>query len=532
MRVEQHPKLDGQPPRQRAARWVEEALAAGAASAWSWDAATGALELDRGAAVLGADPASLADLEALVHPDDRARRGSALQRAFTQGESWTCSFRLAASERRWVEERGRAVRSVQGKLLRAVALVVDVSDRRRAEEALEGRVQREARDRQAAEVAAGMAEAALRALARSEALLESMFSSMADALVLFDRSGRATRMNPTARAMLGVGEGQELHADLAPVRALDADGQVVPADRLPSALALQGHSTRGQALCFDAPDGRKLWVVAGAAPVRAPDGVLVGAVLSLGDVTTLRRQHEEREDLSRMISHDLRTPLNVILAHAKLLGRRVEGPEATRARAEAIATSAQRMATMLNDLVESALLEAGKLRLQLEPVDLEELVSDLRRRLAAAYGGERVYVVAQEDLPPVLADSERLERVVANLLTNALKYSAPASEVLVRLGAEDGKVVLRVEDRGQGIAPEDLPHLFERFFRALGTRRHDGMGLGLYTARRLIEAHGGAIGVSSVPGRGSTFWVSLPAASAPAGGAPGATPARTDGAER
>jgi signal transduction histidine kinase len=255
-----------------------------------------------------------------------------------------------------------------------------------------------------------------------------------------------------------------------------------------------------------------VWTVCGAAPIRAPDGAVAGAVLTLGDVTRLREVHEQREDLSRMISHDLRTPLGVILAQAKLIGRRSEGPEAVRSRADAIVTSAQRMTAMLNDLVESALLEAGKLHLEREPVDLATMSRDLRGRLAAPYDGERIRIEVAAGVPRVSADPARLERVLVNLFTNALKYSEAGTEVVVRIGGDASGAVLEVEDRGPGIKPEDLPHLFERYFRALGHRRYEGMGLGLYTARCLVEAHGGTIAVASEPGRGSTFRVRLPTA--------------------
>ena len=274
--------------------------------------------------------------------------------------------------------------------------------------------------------------------------------------------------------------------------------------------ALRGESIRGLPLALQFADGRIVWVTVGAAPIHASDGTIAGAVLTLSDVTRLRELQEQREDLARMISHDLRTPLGVILAQAKLLGRRNEGADSVRSRSEAIVANAQRMAAMLNDLVESALLEAGKLRLEVAPLDVVHMVQDLRARLAAPFGGERIRLEAAEVVPPALADPNRLERVLVNLLTNALKYSAPASEVVVRVGSDGAHVVLEIEDRGQGIAPGDLPHLFERYFRALGSSRLEGMGLGLYTARMLVEAHGGTIGVTSVPGQGSVFRVRLP----------------------
>jgi len=494
--------------------WLDGALVSAGACAWCCDLPDGRLELGGAAEMLfGAEPANLSDLEALVHEDDRESRRRALERALERGEPWVCSFRLARDgEQRWIEERGRARPPASGYPGYAAALLVDVTGRRQLEAGLELRLRTESRERHAAQVATGTAEAALRALARSEAFLESIFSSMADGLVLFAPDGRITRMNPTAREMLGFGDVEAFQSSaerMSRVRVLDASGQVIPFERLPVTAALRGESTRGQAYCLDLADGRKVWTVMGAAPIHGSDGSVVGAVLTLGDVSRLRELQEEREDLSRMISHDLRAPLGIVLAQARLIGRRNEGLDAIRARAEAIATSAQRMASMLNDLVESALLDAGKLRLEKEPLDLGALVRELCGRLAP-YDGERIRVEAPPELPQVMADANRIERVLMNLLTNALKYSAPGSEVVVRLTCDAAEAVVEVQDEGQGIAAEDLPHLFERYFRALGTSRHEGMGLGLYTARRLVEAHGGTIGVTSVAGKGSMFRVRLP----------------------
>jgi PAS domain S-box-containing protein len=495
--------------------WLELALESAHACGWSWDAGTGRLELaGAAAALLGAEPATLDALEALVHEEDRPVRRRAVTRALERGEPWVAVFRLQAlGDGRWIEERGRGLAGAGGRAERAVAIAVDVTGRREHEAGLELRLRRESRERHAAQAATGTAEAALKALARSEAFLESIFASMADGLVLFAPDGRITRINPSARQMLGLEERPlDLTLDecVSRIRVLDVDGKVVPRERLPAALALAGQAVRGQTHCLDLPDGRKVWTVCGAAPIHTPAGDVAGAVLTLGDVTRLREAHEDKEDLSRMISHDLRAPLSVVLAQSKLIGRRNEGMDAIRARAEAIATSAQRMTAMLNDLVESALLDAGRLRLERDSVDPCALLRDLCVRVATPYGEERVRIDAAPGVGTLVGDANRLERVFTNLVTNALKYSAPGTEVAVRVAGDAAEVVVEVEDRGQGIAEADLPHLFERFFRALGSSRHEGMGLGLYTARRLVEAHGGTIGVTSVAGKGSVFRVRLP----------------------
>lgn len=327
--------------------------------------------------------------------------------------------------------------------------------------------------------------------------------------------------------------GEVVHADDIAARAaavsgaLAAGGTWTCAFRLASGSEARWIEERGRAW-LDGPGGRPARAAALLLDVTArklaeeslerdlrresSEGRAAQAALGEAEaaVARLRELHEHREDVARMIAHDLRTPLGVILAQAKLLGRRNEGTNAVRTRGETIAASAQRMAAMLNDLVESTLLEAGKLRLELAPLDLVALVRELRARLATPFHGERIRVDAAPDVPKVLADPNRIERVLVNLLTNALKYSAPGTPVVVRARADDGALHLEVEDCGQGIAAEDLPRLFERYFRAVGSSRLEGMGLGLYTSRMLVEAHGGTISAASVPGKGSVFEVRLP----------------------
>ncbi len=125
---------------------------------------------------------------------------------------------------------------------------------------------------------------------------------------------------------------------------------------------------------------------------------------------------------------------------------------------------------------------------------------------------ERIRVEIPADLPPVDADPNRLERILLNLFINSLKYGKPGTEVVVRARRTGREMEISVIDRGVGIAPEDLPHVFERFFRARGARKTEGLGMGLYITRLLIEAHGARIWAESEPGKGSTFSFTLPLA--------------------
>lgn len=231
------------------------------------------------------------------------------------------------------------------------------------------------------------------------------------------------------------------------------------------------------------------------------------------------RQHieQEREILTHTISHDLRAPLTIVQGHGQLLegmlGEEEIDREMARHGVEAILRGARRMNVMIQDLVDVARLEGGKLELNLRPVSLADFTADLLTRAQqGVIDRARIHTDISPDLPPVLADPDRLERILLNLLTNAQKYSPADAPVDVRARQEGQAVLIAVRDQGQGIDPEDLPHIFERFYRPRRGRKAEGVGLGLYITRMLVEAHGGRIQVESTPDQGSTFSFTLPLA--------------------
>ena len=228
----------------------------------------------------------------------------------------------------------------------------------------------------------------------------------------------------------------------------------------------------------------------------------------------------ERETLMQTVSHDLRTPLHVVVGQARMLERQGD-PEVQR-RAEAILSSAGRMTRLIGDLVDAARLEAGHLELRLEPMDLASFLGGWGNRVAGGLPVERVRLEVPEPVPAVLADPCRLDQIVANLVSNALKYSVPDSEVRVALTAERSSegatpraLRLAVADVGPGIPAEELPRLFERYYRSKSAAHAEGLGLGLFITRKLVEAHGWRIDVASELGKGSVFTVVIPL-SAPA----------------
>lgn len=370
----------------------------------------------------------------------------------------------------------------------------------------------------ALEAARRISEGAAEDARRKAAELDTVLHSIASGLLLHDAEGRVLRMNPAAERLLGYGAAEcalPFPERLAVMDLLDARGEPLASSALPTARALRGEVVSGVEVRFARRDGSRppFWASISAAPILGPDGVRQGAVTTLADVTALRVLQEQREDVMRAMSHDLRTPLTVVSAQAQLLMRREQPHEVVLRRAGIIRTSASRIASMIDGLVETVRLEAGLVRIAPRPVPLAPFLAELRARLRGALPVERLRLDVPDALPPVLADPPQLERIVVNLVSNALKYAGAETEVVISATASGagGGVRLTVSDRGPGIAAEALPRLFERFYRTPGARA-DGLGLGLYVTKLLVERHGGAVSVESAPGEGSAFHVDLPAA--------------------
>lgn len=227
-------------------------------------------------------------------------------------------------------------------------------------------------------------------------------------------------------------------------------------------------------------------------------------------MTASDRPAKDNEQIA-MVAHDLRTPLGAIIMQAELLIRRARrrGDDTSRERAEAILKAGRGMNTMISDLVDTARLERGQVTLERREWPLCLLIGDVLEMLPSAQRS-RVKTVNADDIAPAWVDRQRLVRALCNVITNALRYSPDESPVLVRLSEARDGVVIEVEDRGVGIAPEQLPRVFEPFDRAGRTRGPGGMGLGLYISKLLVEAHGGRISVFSVAGERSTFVIEIP----------------------
>ena len=350
------------------------------------------------------------------------------------------------------------------------------------------------------------------ALRESEERYRSIIEASPDAIVLTDLQGRVITGNQQSLYLLENASkdniiGRSAFEFIAP------EYQSLALENMRRTLA-EG-ILRNMEYALVKADGTRVPVELSAKVIRDEQGLPRGFVGIMRDISERKRAEEERETFLYTISHDLRMPLTLINSHADLLWDDLarDGVDGVlRQYVSAIKRSVRRMNVMIQDLVDTARFEGGQFELALQSVDLAAYLNDLLIRLVATLDVARITPDLPADLPPVCADYDRLERILVNLLSNAQKYSTPDTPILLRAEQQEHEVRISVSDQGPGISSDVLPHLFERFYRVPGERKAEGIGLGLFITRMLVEAHGGRVGVESEVDKGSIFWFTLPIA--------------------
>jgi PAS domain S-box-containing protein len=435
----------------------------------------------------------------ITHPDD-VESDMALRSKLMAGEISTHSMekRYIRSDGShvWINLTVALVRKPSGEPEHFISVMEDINRRKEAE---------------------AEREQLLAEVQRRAAELDAIIGSIADVVLVFGPNGDTVLMNAAAERLLGYSMEQYKLPPEGRIKLLrmeTADGTPFPLEEVPSVRAARGETVHGVIMVLH-PPGRTVWISASGGPIRTPGGRVWGSVVTMTDITELHRLQEQQEDLVRMVSHDLRSPLTSVQGQAQIIQRLLQKTgtdEQLRRSADVIYTGARRMNVMIQDLVDMARVQSGQLTLNRTKLELQPYLLDLTQRLKGVLDVKRVRLEVAEGLPEVWADPDRLERVVTNLLSNALKYSEPETPIRVAATRVDGSVQLSVSDEGAGIAPEDLPQLFERFYRASGSQKTEGLGLGLYITRMLVEAMGGRIWVESEIGKGSCFSFTLPVA--------------------
>jgi two-component system, NtrC family, sensor histidine kinase KinB len=348
--------------------------------------------------------------------------------------------------------------------------------------------------------------------------MQAAIDSLPDPVVIFAVGGDLQNVNQAAQTLLGLISETGVKE---PLKAVDASVRSVLERMRSHVLSGKGaYNPRG----FE--DAVQLPTVLGdryflprAAPVYETRGVVVAATVILQDVTRLRRFEELKNDLVATVAHEFRTPLTSLRMAVHLVTEQVAGP-LTDKQAELLHTAREdcdRLQAMVDDILDLSRIESGKIELYPLPTPVADLIEKAIEENKAEASAKGLHLTVDFPLPEVkvLTDHERIGHVFSNLIGNAVRYTAGEGSVTLGAHVANGTVRFTITDTGKGIAKEYHSRIFEKFFQVPDSGPK-GTGLGLYIAREIVWGHGGQIGVESEPGKGSTFWFTLPTAEQPA----------------
>ena len=446
-----------------------------------------------------------------VHADDRPQMTEIIENAISRGTTYKAEYRLVQKDSsiRFVVATGKVLRDESGRALSLPGVVLDITDRKRFEKALRNSEER-------------------RRLAIDSAGIGSWNIDLKTNVMAAD--GRFCEIFGLAIDQCSFEQAVAVIHPHDRQRVLDAVAAASrPIDSVPYAEEYRViHSD--ESIVWVSAKGRANFEQVGGKPVLTTfDGTII-------DITERKRHAAERETLlqaeraarseaervGRMkdeflatLSHELRTPLNAILGWAQILSNGEQSGEDYRHGLEIIERNARSQAELIEDLLDMSRIISGKLRLDVREVDPTAFINAAIETIGPAADAKAIRIkrVLDPKAGPVSGDANRLQQVVWNLISNAIKFTPKGGNVQVRLERVNSQIEVSIADSGQGIAPEFLLHVFDRFRQADGstTRKVSGLGLGLAIVKQLVELHGGSVRVSSAgEGRGATFTMALP----------------------
>lgn len=345
-------------------------------------------------------------------------------------------------------------------------------------------------------------------VAGRESGTQAILGAMQDGLLVVDMGRHITLMNRTFENLF------ELRGEAVGAPLLETVRHAT-LDRLIAETLRTGERMQSELTLTDSKTNAARHVEVSAVPLKDDMDLISGAVILFHDITQLKRVDQIRRDFVANVSHELRTPLSILRGYIETL---LDNPKTSREELARILQimerHSKRLGLLVDDLLSLAQLESSSANLEIGEVQLSELFEHLLRDWKERLAGKhlRLIVDLPPDMPPIRADETRLQEVLYNLLENAVKYSRENGEIRLQAERRGPEIVISVGDNGIGISRDDLPRIFERFYRAdkARSREFGGTGLGLSIVKHIAQLHGGRVEAESEPGKGTTIRVLLP----------------------
>ena len=351
-------------------------------------------------------------------------------------------------------------------------------------------------------------------ISREKQRMDAMLDSAADGIMIITPDYVIERCNPALARMLGAPP-EEIRGQ--------THEQVIHFSKTKEGVTLEQAEGGGWPLTPNATlyvegdleriGGYPLPIGITYAPLVDPEGRLVNIVATVRDITRFREAEELKSIFISVISHELKTPVALIKGYVSTLRREDASWERkiVQDSLQVIEEEADRLTGLIENLLDASRLQAGALAINRSDIALDALVERIAERFRTQTDRHTIHVDFPKNFPIVMADEDRISQVITNLLSNAIKYSPDGVEIRISGQVHPQYLVICVSDKGPGIAPDDIPHIFDRFYRSSeAAKKTKGAGLGLYLARAVVEAHEGRIWVDPKPGDGARICFSLP----------------------
>ncbi|MGV3704536.1 MAG: PAS domain S-box protein [Arcticibacter sp.] len=346
-----------------------------------------------------------------------------------------------------------------------------------------------------------------------QAVLSAIVTTSDDAIISKTLEGIITSWNPSAHRLFGHSEQEALgkHISL-----------IIPPDRLSEEDVIIDNIRRGNKLNhFETirmtKDGKMIPISVSISPIMSSSGKIIGASKIARDISEQKKIYDQlkvlnakKDEFIGLASHELKTPLTSINGYLQILAMRMTDDK-NKSFLEKTQQQVKKLSSLVEDLLDISKIEAGKLSFATEEFDICEIIEDAVDLISHANNSYHITFQPAVSSCLLTGDAHRIEQVIINLMTNAIRYSPGSDAIEIFLNEESDEIKVGVKDYGVGIAPEKLTNIFSRFYRVNeGNANVSGLGIGLYLCHEIVTRHGGKIWAESVPGEGSTFWFTVP----------------------